>query len=201
MIPVDELIALTGATEADADALEALERGAVAFVERQTDRYFGPPEEVTEHITGNGSRRLWLRDHPVIDDDYPPYGDFGAVEVIERPYPGGDATTLEESVYQLRLSDREFQLVRLGDSGYWTQPYEYAVTYWRGYEEGEEPADIRQLVADLVVVRWNIRAEGMTGLRSETLEGYSYTRFGNSDVDSVSGGWSTIEAWRRPVFA
>lgn len=192
MIPADELIALTGATEADTAALEALERGAVAFIERQTDRYFGPPEEITEYVTGAGGRRIWLRDHPIVDE-------YHALAIVERSYPGGDATEISDSVWQLRESDREFPLVRLGSDGPWTRDFEYAVTYWRGYEEGDEPADIRQLVLDLVKVRWQLR--GHEALRSETIGGYSYVRFGNDDVDACAGAWSTIEAWRRPVYA
>lgn len=204
MIDVEDLLAATGAedTAANRATLEELERNALAWVQNQTGRYFGPPEQVTEYITGTGGRRIYLRDHPVLDITEYYYDADTEVLVAEAAYPGADLTEIEETGFQVRLSEREFALWRLGDAQLWTaSPYEYAITYYRGYLPGEEPGDIRQLVLDLVLVRWKIRAEGMTGLRSETIGGYSYTRFGNDDVDAVSGGWSTIHSWRRPVVA
>lgn len=195
MISRDELLALPGVVEANGDALVALEAGAVAFVETQTGRYFGLPETVTEYVTGRGTARLYLRDHPTPEDgEYEP-----VVAVDERTTPGGDPTEYVQGAdFELRVADREFALIRYAGE-VWTAGYEFGLTYRRGYPAGEEPADIRQLVLDLVSVRWQLR--GHEALRSETIGGYSYTRFGASDVDAVAGGWATIEAWRRPAFA
>lgn len=199
MITPEELLELIGGEGYDAVQVEDLERAAVAFVETQTGRYFGPPELVEEFIRGNGSRNLWLRDHVTTVEGESGSGDDDAlVTVGEWDYPGGTGTDLVQDVdFVLRQLAKESLLVRMAN-GAWTDGYEYAVTYWRGYQAGEEPADIRQLVLDLIRGRWAQR--GAFGLKSETIEGYSYTRFDDRDLDAM-GGWGTITLWRRPVLA
>lgn len=196
MIPVEELLAwpaLVGATEADLDTLEAMERAAVSLVEIQTGRYFGLPETVTEYVRGHGGRQLWLRDVPVGDA----YDGAPEVTVIERALPGDTGTTLDESSVAVRVVGHEARLIRADTV--WLLGYEYEVGYLRGYWPGEEPTDVRQLVLDLVALRWQMR--GDESLRSETIGGYSYTRTTATDVTALPGGADVIAAWRRPVFA
>jgi hypothetical protein len=200
MIPVAEIKAYLGiepGNGADDPALHELSLNALAFVESQTRRYFGAVAEHEEILTGESSRRLWLSEAPVeppADPDYPTVAPLVTVE--ERALPGAEPVAVED--FQLRRNGAEAYLVRtLG--GVWLRDYEYTVTYWRGYDQLELPGDIRQLVLDLVSVKRSLR--GQEALRSETVGGYSYTRFGTTDLDAVMGGWATIHAWRRPVFA
>lgn len=198
MIDVADLLlwpplAATGATEADAAALAELERGVVAFLQTQTGRYFGPPELVSEFAEGAGISRLWLRDHATHDPEAS--GPDEVVSVEERNVPGADPTLIGN--YELRQADRESLLVRLGGD-VWLMDFEYEVLYWRGYQVGEEPADIRALVMDLVTARWALRES--FGLKSETIGGYSYTRFGPEDLEACGVGSYTLDAWRRPIL-
>lgn len=194
MIPVEELIdVLDGATDADTAEIVELEQNAVAFVQTQTRRYFGPPKQTTEVVKGKGTSNLWLR-HIAIDEVPADYYNEVVVSVVERQYAGNDGTAITD--FQVRVEDGEVRLVRL-NGGVWTYGYEYTVTYWHGYPAGEEPGDIRQLVVDLVKSRWNMRE--LEGLRSESIGGYSYTRFEDTDLDME--GQATIAAWRRLVIA
>lgn len=202
MISLADLKAYLGIDSDDTSedaVLTTLEANAVAFIQTQTRRYFGPPEEFEEILTGDGSRTLWLSEQP-IDAPDDQYAIEGKVAVDEREYPGADETALVAGEdFEVRTAGNEGRLVRLGSSGKWKCEYEYICTYWRGYPEGEEPKDIRQLVLDLVSTRRSIK--GMEALRSETAPDYSYTRFGEGDLDAIPGGRDTIAAWRRLVFA
>lgn len=171
-------------------------RRATAFIETQTGRYLGLPEDFTEYVIGDGGRNLWLRDLPYAADyDEPP-----VVLVTERCDPGDDGETLDaDSHFLLRMQDREARLVRIGRSC-WRRGWEYEVSYTRGWPVDEGPGDLRQLVISLCSLRINER--GNEGIRSETIgQDYSYTRFQGSDLALVPGAEDTIAAWRRPVYA
>lgn len=129
-----------GYTEHD-DYLAALEAAAVSYVQHRTGWYWGPSEDVTTYLWGMGSPDLWLPDHA-----------SAVGEVVERSFYGVDRM-LDASVYTLRLepgSTHGLRLIRL--DGIWHPDAEYAVTYTRGYAEGEEPGDIRQAVIGLVAL-------------------------------------------------
>ena len=185
----------------DIERLIALEKAAVAFVQTTTHQYFGPEEATTVYLKGDGTRHLWLPDLPLVDAG----GSWDAVEVTEREYPGATDTDLvEDDDFTTRITGRAAYLARLG--GYlWINGYEYEVTYSRGYPTNAEPTDIaapddiRQLVIDLVAYRYQLL--GQEAVRSETIGGYSYTRFGAGDLDAIPGARDIIDAWRRPVFA
>lgn len=169
--------------------LTDLEAMAVEWVERQTGRYFGPPEETVEILRGTGAPRLWLAEPPV-----------SVAEVVEVIHPGGTETVIDPDGYEIRTGGNEGWLVRRG--GVWWPGYEYRVRYTRGYPAGQEPADIRQLVLDLVALRWSLR--GKDGLQSESIGGYSYTRSAfhiadDGDLKSIPGALRTIQSWRRAV--
>lgn len=198
MITLEQILrAVPGTTVEDADRLLEIEAGAVAFVETQTGRYFGPPELFEEFIYGKGGSRIYLRDHVTSDPDYP--GDAAVVTLSERGVIGGNPTELHQDTdFVLRQGTREFVLLRTaGDA--WPVNYENEAIYWRGYQAGEEPADIRELVIGLIQHRWDM--VGKAGLRSETIGGYAWSRFEGSDLDAVPGARDTIEAWRRPAVA
>lgn len=123
---------------AEDNYLTALEAAAVAAVERWTGRSFAESGARTEYLTGAGIDRLWLAETPAADP---------ALTVTEAAYPGAETTAItaaDADGYVIR----ERTLVRRG--GIWHAGYEYAVTYTAGYAAGEEPADIRQAVMQLV---------------------------------------------------
>lgn len=170
--------------------LKDMEARAVEFIGRQAGRYFGASDEITEYLSGSGNRILRLPE-PLTTDE--------AVTLVEeRAYPGGTATEIPDDGFQVRPSDTSTILVRTGGN-VWTCGMEYAVTYTRGYETDQGPKDIEQLIVDLIALRLTFR--GREGLRSESIGDYSYTRFGEGDLDSIDGAWATIGVWRRPAFA
>lgn len=127
-------------TEHD-DYLTALERAAVAYVERKTGWYWGPQQEATALIEGTGTWTLWLPDHA-----------SDVVRVVERSFWSGDGLELPGDSYELVKEPGSTHGLKLRRNTWypWACACTYAVTYTRGYAPGEEPADIRQAVAGLV---------------------------------------------------
>lgn len=198
MISLDRLAAALEIDDhaTDAPLLAEWRDAAIAFIQTQTRRYFGPVETFTDILVGKGVRRLWLTHRPFVGVG------AAATTVQEYAYAGGTATDIVEgasSGFAVRVSDRAGHLVRLGASGVWTRGREYVVTYSRGYVEDGLPKDIEQLVIDLVGLRWH--SFGDEVMKSETIGGYSYTRFEDGDLDSIDGAELTLNAWRRAVFA
>lgn len=201
MITVTDILARLGdaGEGADVGVVQSLIDGALAFVESETRRSFRAQAPVEEIIVGRGSRNLWLSEPPVLGIDYE------AITVMEAAYPGADPTEIEEGTgngFAVRLlgneRTREAVLVRLGRE-IWRRGYEYTVRYTRGYTDETFPADIADLVAGLVSLRLSLA--GVEAVRSETIGGYSYTRFGEGDLDAIPGARATIENWRRAVLA
>ena len=196
MILIEELKALVpGLTDADLDVIAELERGAVAFVQTQTGKYYGPREDYEDFRRGNGTCYLYLFHEAQDADLADAYLDTDLI-VWERPYAGGERTLVTD--YDVRLQEGETVLVRHSNR-LWTRGYEYVIGYTRGYAEGEEPADIRKVVLSLVRNAWNTADTG--GLRSETLGGYSYT-FGIEDIHALDDtDQKTLTAKRRQIIA
>ena len=193
MITVAEMRTRLDDATADADLLGLLIDGAYAYVETQTRRSFRAPAPETIVLIGAGTRNLYLPEKP---------DTTVSITVTEAAYAGATTTAVAEAAsdgFEVRTRGHEGWLVRLGESGEWTAGYEYAVTYTHGYAVDGEPDDIRDLVAGLVALKYQIA--GAEGLRSENIGGYSYTRFGDGDLDAIPGARETIEAWRRPVLA
>lgn len=139
MIPVPELRDYLRLDHLEDDyLLEQVERAAVAYVERETGRYFGPREEGTEHLAGTGTSALWLADEPA-----------GPVEVVNS--------------YDWPVVDFTVHGRRLHRVAGWATTSCYAVTYERGYEEGEEPADVRLAVMQLVALMYEYRSPVLAG--------------------------------------
>ena len=174
------------------DLVKAMESRAVAFLQTATSRYLGPVEALTEFLRGNGTDYLVLGDvaWPTDLEDY--------LAVSERTRPGAVATELDATAFELRSMQRGSVLARLDELG-WQWGWEYAVTYRRGYATDAGPREIEQIVIDLVALRVSLL--GHMGMRSESIGGYSYTRFGEGDLDSLDGAREVIAAWRAPVFA
>jgi len=192
VISLDRLIDALGITDqATVPRLEEQRDAALAFIQTQTRRYFGPIASTTDILAGSGTRSLWLPESAVVAEPL-------TITVQEFAHPGASPTAIVEDAsdgFQLRGA----RLIRLGGSGLWTRGYEYAVTYSRGYEENAGPKDVEDLLIELV--RLKVNADGEEVMKSETIGGYSYTRFDDGDLESIDGASDTIKAWRRLVFA
>jgi hypothetical protein len=198
VIPVAELKVRLGIETDEHDALLALlEESAVAYVENQTDRYFGLPDNVTEYLEGRGGSLLSLRARPV----------SGPATVIERAYLGATDVTITGSAsdgYAVRPGTRAARLLRKA-ALVWTDGYEYEATYMHGYAAGQEPKDIRQLVASIVGKLFAASESGGGLLQGETIGGYSY-RSGTTagaDIGAMldEQDLSTLALWTRLAYA
>jgi hypothetical protein len=160
MIDPEELAQHVTYPQGHAQVIRTMEAAAVAHLERMTNRYFGPPRDRIEFVQSRDGYTLYL-DGPVVPET--------AVVVDERVYIGGDATAIEEGTSD-GFVVRDDRLLRAGGLGW---PYEYEVEYRQGYEVGEEPADVRMAVIELV--RWLYGRKSVSGVYlSETLGDYSY---------------------------
>lgn len=206
MIAPADLRAWVGLDPADDtkdDLLTALEAGVVAFIEQHTGHYFGPVAAHSEIVRGDGGTKLRLDDPPVIDPEADPAQAAPVVVVAERPYPGADPTAFTQD------DDFEVRTLSTGAAGVawlhrlagwvWLHGYEYTVEYSRGYAAGEEPAEIRQLVVDLVRLRY-AELSRAPGASSETMGNYSYSRgaFAQAGIlDQIPGAKDVLALWTR----
>lgn len=152
MISLDLLrIALKEPDHAEDDYILELESAAVAYIENQTGRYYGPERTRTEVVVGGGRSTLYL-EGPILLDAYDaPH----VVSVYEATYAGAEQTEIVEGDDD-GFVVREAVLHRK-DGRAWLRGYEYEVEYLQGYAAGDEPGDIRKAVVDLVMLWFNIR--------------------------------------------
>lgn len=162
----------------------ALESRAVDFVERTIGRFFGATG--TEHIEvfqGQGTNLLWLNDPP------------DSVTSVEERQAIGDSWTAitegDDDGYEVR----GVRLLR--KSGYtWQLGWEYQVTYDFGYAAGSEPGEIRQLVLDLVKLKYDERVTNLAvSQESVGPERYARDAF-TGDLMSIPWVRETVESWR-----
>ena len=155
MIPIPELKAhlrIRPTTTEQDKLLERLEADAVAVAEHMTRRYFGLTATVTEYVDGTGTQNLWLSD----DAQATPLP-----VVSERSQPGGTATSILGTADDGWLL-RGGRLVRKAGL-IWSLGFEYQVDYSRGYEAGDEPADIRRAVLEIVAHQYTMRTTKKKG--------------------------------------
>jgi hypothetical protein len=144
----------------DDELLADLEARAGAWVEAQTERRWGVPEERTEIIVPKGgSRFLRLTGHVHDADD--------VVTLRRRAIYGG----IWEEVEAEEFERRDDLLVHL--NGRWPRGYEYEVTYDDGWPADALPKDIEELIIDLVGIAY--AGMGEEGVKSESIGDYSYT--------------------------
>jgi len=174
------------------ELLEALEARAVDLVQRETGRYFGTAVARTEYLQGDDSHVLRLRERP------------SAVTTVHyRTQVGDDWTAIaaaDDDGWELRAPEDDTlpsMLLRKA-GGVWSSCVEYKVAYSFGYIAGAEPGEIRQLVMDVVALKYNER--GREGLRTESIGDYSYSIMadvmGRRDLLSVPGVADVLERWR-----
>ncbi|MFW6012481.1 MAG: hypothetical protein ACOC92_02095 [bacterium] len=166
------------AEDADQELLEdALER-VLDWIEGETGRHFREPEEFVERFDGGGER-IWLRELPL---------ESPALKVERRKDGEWDI-----------VSDGDYE--RIGHELWHDEEWpggknDLRVTYTAGYAVGSLPGDIEELALEMLASWW--RDRGRENLRSETIGGYSYTRWGPTmAADQLPGGWrETLHRWR-----
>lgn len=188
MISMARLIEALGVTDdADLPALERARDAALAYIEAQTNRTFGSAVSTTRYLRGTGTSELYLPEPTSTITGVSEYTYSGAV---------GEALTVTDD-YLVRPDGRETYLIRVGSGAVWTRGYEYAVTSTVGYAEDGGPKDVEDVLIELV--RQKMNAGGEEVMKSETVGGYSYTRF---DAPSLStDAQDTLKRWRQLVFA
>ena len=185
MIAPDDLVDWLGLgvpSTSDLAMVTDLENRAVAFVEQFTDRHFGPTQTFVEIIDAEGKAALWLKEEP------------GSItQVRERAQPGDTWTAVVAGDFELR----DARLIRTGGS-VWTAGNEVEVTYDFGYESGQEPGGIRQLVIDLVKLKWDLRTVEQ-GVESERVGPHAVTYARGeftADIKQIPWVRETLDAWR-----
>lgn len=160
--------------------LPKFEAAAVDFVQRETGRYFGASSSFTEYLEGEDDRELWLNEPADSITSVHERCDIGDTweEILEGDSDGWEL--------------RDARLLRKGGC-VWQRGYEYRVIYSFGYAAGSEPAEIRQLVTDLVALRW--RQRGIEGHTSGKLGDYGFTV---SDLEAIPGAAEILERWTWP---
>lgn len=127
-----------GADTSEDGYLGRCEQAAVRYVEAVTGRYFGVPTARTEYFQTYGQPTIWLSETPT-----------GAVTVT------ADGVAVDAADFSVRGR------VLKHDSGWGhASGVEIAVTYTAGYAAGQEPADIRLAVIQLVG-HWMENREGV----------------------------------------
>lgn len=156
--------------------IAAVERAAVAFMERETGRHFGEPTEFVERLNGATADTLWLKEIPLEDPAI-------LVETL------GGTTWTETDAADYETDGTKLIMV----NGYWAEGNRnIRATYTAGYEAGQEPPDVREAVKQIAVAMW--KAQKSSGMKSESIGGYSYTR---EDMTKLPGVRETIWHWRR----
>lgn len=115
------------------DYLLGLRNAAVAYLERATNRYLGPLQEVTQLLGGTGAGSLWLPDALAVEAAAP-YPEA----LTEYLTAGADASEITAASTDGFIIVRPDRLVRK-NGGLWTAGVFYEVTYTRGYEVGGLP--------------------------------------------------------------
>lgn len=159
--------------------LQRMIEAATALLGRKLRRYLGTPAETIE--TFAGGRRLILLDDPI-----------GDVAVRGRTYstdPWDDVATTDYSLSGRRL--------RYGSGSRWPGLDEAVeVTYTRGYEIDEGPADLREIILDMVTEKWNGSQESVF-LKSESIGDYSYSNFTDAELASSALAFGDWESFAR----
>jgi hypothetical protein len=167
----------------------------LTWIEVTTDRHFREPKEFVLRLNGEGIGGLWLPELPIDDGESIP-------ELLL------EIELLENGTWSIVPED-DYELVTTGVTGPYLVEHKdewpmgrrnIRVTFTAGYEFGELPGDIEQLVLEMVAHRY--RERGNEGLRSETIGGYSYSRADMGGTEEFREDWkTTLARWRHGVFA
>lgn len=136
----------------DDDLIRQYEASAVTFMQDMTGRYFGPPEVVTEYLSPNGKAVTLLLRNPALASDISASPAIAAPLVETRV----DATTYEVVAAADYVVEGD-QLTLLTGIPWTGGRRQVRVTYWRGYEPGAEPADVRVAVMQITAILYEHR--------------------------------------------
>jgi hypothetical protein len=181
VIPLYEVAEELGLEQSDHAKLQRRIDGATALLGRELNRFLGTPTEVVELYRG-GKSLVVLNDEPVaIEDELEP------TVVVEIRASLADAWEVAE------LTDYVLEGRALRHLDRW--PQGVRVTYNRGFETGDGPAELQAVVRRMVLDEWN--ADNAGEMKSETIGDYSYTR---ADLAAAvpGGDWEAFaKRWRR----
>lgn len=202
MIPYADLKAWLDLPNDDDQAVVTdLEARVVAHLEGRLELYLGAPKDVTLRLDGTGNDRLWLP-QPVADTDPAPATTFEKADGVGGwdAIPAADFELADIDV----KTDRNQAVYAVSHGTLVTWPEgrrNVRVATKIGYETGEEPPELRQLVFNAVSALYNDR--GHEGFESEKIGDYSYTRGGprgggevQDVIRSLPAAESIISRWR-----
>lgn len=205
MLPVglvEDWLGLTDEAEI-ALAEDAADR-ALTWIETQAGRHFREPRGFSLRFDG-GRQTFWLPEIPITDT-----GESDGVDQlwVHQKNAAGEWELIDEADYELIVPDFAYEMPTLewlgSSSNYWPGCWprdrrNIRVTFTAGYEVGELPGDIEQLVLDMVSAWWHDR--GREGLKKEELDGYSYERWATGDGARFAEDWkASLTKWKHPVM-
>ena len=168
--------------------------GMTAVVGRELGIYLGAPEQFTEVIPIMGSL-IVLSDEPIKQDD----GTGPVVVVEQRLWLSQSWLAMDPKVWE--LDGRALRLLEwrryYGLSAWWIKRGQdlARVTYRRGCAEDGGPAELNDVVAQAVTVKF--RRLGSEHLASERIgQDYSYTV---ADLQKVADWPELVKRWRRQL--
>jgi hypothetical protein len=192
VVPLGDIKLFLGVTDSDSDdVLEAICDGIILWMENRTQRTLNGSTAVVYKTNGNGGLRLWLRDPPT---------SFTSIE--ERDEPDLKTWTVIDAA-DYEQDGRE--LVRIaGNTGitqgtFWPWGFKnLRISYTAGYDDTTFPADLMQLVKQMVALTWEKHRS--TGLKAEKIGDYKveFSEFETAadmagiDLDAVLGPYTNI---------
>lgn len=202
MISEETLTEWFGLTEAQVPIVQDAVERALVWVETQFGRHFHTARELTYRFSGGPTcgphkKSLFLPEIPLEDEAE---SETVYMITVEEKNAADEWETVDPTDYELIIPNALYEMPELVHDSYWTAGYKnIRVTLTAGYVSGSLPGDIEQLVLDLVGTWW--RDRGHENLRSETIDGYSYTRW-TPTADSIPATWGdTLTRWKHPVLA
>lgn len=166
-------------TDSYDDALSALLERISESIEGTLGWYFGPPQDTEEILDGTGLDVIHLRQPPTDED---------ALTVSCRTGVGDEWEEVSDSDFE--VSGRAIY-----STSYWYKGRRnIKVEYSRGFDS--VPGDIEQLLFEIAGTAWATRNFSKSGILSETIGDYSYTR-GSLDVTKAPSYGSVLLRWRR----
>lgn len=204
MLPSGLLEDWLGVSGSDVAFVTAAAERALVWIETQTGRHFHEPRGFSLRFDG-GRRTYWLPEIPNTDT-----GESDGVDQlwVHQKNAAGEWELIDEIDYELIVPDFPYEMPTLEwiGSSYDSWPAcwprdrkNIRVAFTAGYEIGELPGDIQQLVLDMVAAWW--RDRGHEGLQSETIGGYSYERWMDGDGRRFANDWlATLTKWKHPVL-
>ena len=165
--------------------LAAMITEATATLGRELGRYLGPPITKVELKCGGamGTTSVFCSDDPQVSESTP-------MIVATRFSPFEAFATL--AVEDWALVGQEV----IAKGAFPPGRGSVRLSYFVGFAPGTGPAELRDLVRQLVALRYASRPDAESGapFASETIGDYSYTR---GDVEALAGWASVVSRWRR----